>query len=103
VVAYLLLARITDILVGIEEGADVDGLSAPDGSLDGPVQRQLQGASVERPVMVRLVRLSWCLVAVVVTMVEVHNEVELRQDGVAEHSRHSGGGHDVVGSSIGAR
>lgn len=101
-VAYLLLARITDILVGIEEGADVDGLSAPDGSLDGPVQRQLQGASVERPAMVRLVRLSWCLVAVV-TMVEVHNGVELRQDGVAGHSRHSGGGHDVVGSSIGAR
>jgi hypothetical protein len=45
-VAYLLLARITDILVGIEEGADVDGLAAPDGSLDSPVQGQLQGAPV---------------------------------------------------------
>jgi hypothetical protein len=51
IVAYLLLARITDILVGIEEGANVDGLAAPDGSLNSPVQRQLQGAPVERPAM----------------------------------------------------
>jgi hypothetical protein len=57
-VVYLLLARITDILVGIEEGANVDGLSAPDGSLDSPIQRQLQGPPVERPATVRSVRLS---------------------------------------------
>lgn len=57
-VAYLLLARVTDVLVGIEEGANVNGLSAPDGSLDSPVERQLQGPPVERPAMTWSVRLS---------------------------------------------
>jgi hypothetical protein len=99
-VAYLLLARITDILVGIEEGADVDGLAAPDGSLDSPVQGQLQGAPVERPVTTMSVRVSWCLIVMVMTMVEVCGEVELRQDDVAGNSRHSGGRHGVFGSSI---
>jgi hypothetical protein len=39
---------------------------------------------------------------VVVTVVEVPREVQLRSDGVAGCLPHSVGGHDVVGSSIGA-
>jgi hypothetical protein len=47
--AYLLLARIADILVGFEKGSDIDCLSTPDLPVDGPVKRQFQGAPVERP------------------------------------------------------
>lgn len=49
-VAYLLLARVTDVLVGLKQGPDVDCLAAPDLAVDSPIKRQLQGASVKRPV-----------------------------------------------------
>lgn len=46
---YLLLARIADVLVGVEKGSDIDCLSTPELPVDGPVKRQFQGAPVERP------------------------------------------------------
>lgn len=36
--AYLLLSRIADVLVGIEQRANVDGLTSPERSLDTPVK-----------------------------------------------------------------
>lgn len=50
-VAYLLLARIADVLVGFEKGSDIDRLSTPDLSVDSPVKRQFQRAPVERPIV----------------------------------------------------
>jgi hypothetical protein len=47
--AYLLLARIANVPVGFEKGSDINCLSAPDLSVDGPVKGQFQGAPVERP------------------------------------------------------
>lgn len=41
---------IVDIPVGIEEGTDVDSLTAPQVALDGPIEGQLQRSSVQRPV-----------------------------------------------------
>lgn len=40
---------IIDIPVGIEEGTDVDSLTAPQVALDGPIEGQLQRSSVQRP------------------------------------------------------
>ena len=45
--AYSLLSRLRDVLVRFEEGADVDRLPAPEVSVDGPVEGELQGAAVE--------------------------------------------------------
>jgi hypothetical protein len=50
-VAYLLLARIADVLVGFEKGSDIDCLSTPDLPVDSPVKRQFQRAPVERPIV----------------------------------------------------
>lgn len=47
---YLLLARIADVLVGLEQRADVDSLSAPHRPVDGPVEGQLQGAPIQRAI-----------------------------------------------------
>ena len=46
--AYPLLSGLCDVLVGLEETADVQGLAAPDVAVDGPVEGELQGAAVER-------------------------------------------------------
>ena len=46
--AYPLLSRLCDVLVGLEETADVQRLTAPDVAVDGPVEGKLQGAAVER-------------------------------------------------------
>jgi hypothetical protein len=46
--AYPLLSGLCDVLVGLEETADVQGLAAPDVAVDGPVEGELQGATVER-------------------------------------------------------
>lgn len=43
-----LLAGLSNIPVGFEEGANVDGLAAPKVSMNRPVQSKLQGAPVER-------------------------------------------------------
>jgi hypothetical protein len=48
--SYLLLARIADVLVGLEQRADVDSLSAPHRPVDGPVEGQLQGAPIQRAI-----------------------------------------------------
>jgi len=45
--AYSLLPWLGDVLVRLEEGADVDSLPAPEVSVDGPVEGELQGAAVE--------------------------------------------------------
>jgi hypothetical protein len=45
--AYSLLSGLGDMLVGLEEGADVDGLAAPEVSVDGPVEGEFEGAAVE--------------------------------------------------------
>lgn len=45
--AYPLLVRVPDMPVGLEEGADVDGLAAPEVAVDGPVKRQFQRAFVQ--------------------------------------------------------
>ena len=44
---YPLLSRLGDVPVGFEKGADVDGLAAPEVSMNGPVESKLQGAPVE--------------------------------------------------------
>lgn len=46
-VAYLLLTRLADVPVGLEQRANVHGLTAPELSLDGPVEGQFQRPSVE--------------------------------------------------------
>ena len=43
-----MLPGLCDVLVGLEETADVQGLAAPDVAVDGPVEGELQGAAVER-------------------------------------------------------
>jgi hypothetical protein len=40
-------ARLLDVLVGFEEGAEVHGLAAPEVSVDGPVEGELQRAPVK--------------------------------------------------------
>ena len=47
VLTHSLLSRFDDILVGLEERADVQGLTAPELTLDGPVEGELQTAAVE--------------------------------------------------------
>lgn len=44
--SYFLLSRLANVLVRFEESADVHGLSAPDVSVDGPVEGELEGAAV---------------------------------------------------------
>ena len=44
---YLLLSPLRDLLVCFEERADVDGLTTPEMSVDGPVEGELEGATVE--------------------------------------------------------
>ena len=44
--SYFLLSRLANVLVRFEESADVHGLSAPDISVDGPVEGELEGAAV---------------------------------------------------------
>jgi hypothetical protein len=46
--AYPLLSGLRDVLVGLEETADVQGLAAPDVAVDSPVEGKLQGLAVER-------------------------------------------------------
>jgi hypothetical protein len=46
--AYPLLSGLCDVLVGLEETTDVQGLAAPDVAVDGPVEGKLQGLAVER-------------------------------------------------------
>ena len=48
-IAYSLLPRLCDMLVRFEERSDVQCLAAPKVTMYGPVQRQLQGAAVQRP------------------------------------------------------
>ena len=56
-VTYSLLSRLGNVLVGFEEGADVHGLAAPDVSVDGPVEGELEGAAVELAIaFIRAVR-----------------------------------------------
>ena len=43
-----LLSRIRHIAVCLEQGANIDGLTAPELSMHGPVERELQGAPVQR-------------------------------------------------------
>lgn len=45
---HTLLSRIRDIAILFEQGADVDCLAAPEVPMDSPVERELQGATVER-------------------------------------------------------
>lgn len=42
-----MLARLNDVPVGLEERADVERLAPPYVAVDGPVEGELQGASVE--------------------------------------------------------
>lgn len=42
-----LLARFNDVLVGLEERTNVQGLAPPHVAVDGPVEGELEGASVE--------------------------------------------------------
>lgn len=44
---FPLLARLNDVPVGLEERADVERLAPPYVAVDGPVEGELQGASVE--------------------------------------------------------
>ena len=44
---YGLLSGLCDVLVRFEERSDVHGLSAPDVSVDGPVEGELEGTAVE--------------------------------------------------------
>lgn len=44
---YPLLSRLGDVPVGFEKRADVDGLAAPEVSMNSPVEGKLQGAPVE--------------------------------------------------------
>ena len=43
-----LLARLNDVLFGLEERSNVHGLAPPHVAVDGPVEGELQGAAVER-------------------------------------------------------
>ena len=45
--SYLLLSRLGDVLVGVEEGTNVHGLTAPDLSVDCPVEGEFEAAAVE--------------------------------------------------------
>ena len=45
--AYSLLSRLRDVLVRFEKRADVDRLAAPEVSVNGPVEGELQRAAVE--------------------------------------------------------
>ena len=47
VLTYGLLSGLCDVLVRFEERSDVHGLSAPDVSVDGPVEGELEGTAVE--------------------------------------------------------
>lgn len=44
--SYSLLSRLGDVLVRFEEGTNVERLAAPEVSVDGPVERQFQRASI---------------------------------------------------------
>jgi hypothetical protein len=44
--AYPLLSRFCDVLVRIEEAADVECLAAPEVAVDSPVERELERAAV---------------------------------------------------------
>lgn len=46
-VTYPLLSRFGNIPVGFKKGANVDGLAAPEMSMNSPVKCKLQGAPVE--------------------------------------------------------
>lgn len=46
-VTYPLLSRLGDVPVGFEKRANVDGLAAPEVSVNSPVEGKLQGAPVE--------------------------------------------------------
>lgn len=46
-VRYSELTRFSNILLGLEQGSDIQGLAAPESSVDGPVKRQFQGSSVD--------------------------------------------------------
>ena len=46
-VTYPLLSRLCDVPVGFKERANVNGLAAPEVSMNGPVESKLQGAPVE--------------------------------------------------------
>jgi hypothetical protein len=43
-----LLSRVRHIAVCLEQGANIDRLAAPKLSMHGPVERELQGAPVQR-------------------------------------------------------
>lgn len=44
---HSLLSRLCDVLIGFEEGTDVQRLAAPDVAVDGPVEGELERAAVE--------------------------------------------------------
>lgn len=46
-VTYPLLPGLGDVPVCLEKGANVDGLAAPEVSMDSPVKGKLQGAPVK--------------------------------------------------------
>lgn len=48
--SYPLFPNICNVAVGLEKGANIESLSAPQVAMDGPVERELQGPSVEGPV-----------------------------------------------------
>jgi hypothetical protein len=45
-----LLPRVRDIAILLEERANIQSLAAPEGSMDGPVEGELEGAAIKRPV-----------------------------------------------------
>lgn len=47
--AYSFLPRVGHVPVGLEEGADVQGLAPPDGAMHRPVKGELQRPAVQRP------------------------------------------------------
>lgn len=47
--AYPLFPGVGNVPVGLEEGADVEGLATPEVPVNSPVERQLQRAAIERP------------------------------------------------------
>lgn len=44
--AHSLLSRLANVAVGFEERTDVHGLTAPEVSVDGPIEGQLERATV---------------------------------------------------------
>lgn len=44
-----LLPRVRDIAVLLEERANIQSLAAPEGPMDGPVEGELEGAAIKRP------------------------------------------------------